>query len=138
MNVLTDGVYDLLHANHVAFLEEARSQGDRLVVAVVSDRIAETFKRRPVIHEDERLAVVAALSCVDEAFILDEPMDGRTMTALLERYRIGAVVYAGDATPEFYVPAEERGIMRRLPYRRGISSSAIIESIVSRRRDGDL
>lgn len=137
-NVLTDGVFDLFHANHAAFLEEARSFGDRLIVAVVADRVVADYKRWPVIGERERLDVVRRLRCVDEAFILDEPLVGATMSRLIEAYDISAVVYAGNATPEFYGPAEAAGIMHRIPYRGGINTSGIIERIVSRRRDGDL
>lgn len=137
-NVFADGVFDLLHANHVAFLEEARGFGDRLIVAVLSDRVVRGYKRWPVLREDERLAVVCGLRCVDDAFILDEPLTGPTMERLMQALNISAVVYAGNATPDFYRPAEAAGIMHRLPYREGINSSEIIERIASRRSEGDL
>ena len=47
--VLTDGVFDLIHANHLSLLMEASTYGEKLIVAVVSDAQAESFKRRPVI-----------------------------------------------------------------------------------------
>ena len=137
-NVFTDGVFDLFHANHAAFLEEARGFGDRLVVAVLGDRCVAEYKRWPVIREQERLDVVRRLRCVDEAFILDESLIGATMSRIIEAHDISAVVYAGNATPDFYRPAEAAGIMHRLPYREGINTTGIIESIVNRRRDGDL
>ena len=130
--VFTDGVFDLLHANHVAFLEEAKSFGDWLVVGVVSDSRTEEYKRRPILSQDERLRVVKALSCVDEAFIIHEPLISETMDRIIADYGVAAVVYAGDSTPEFYVSAERSGIMHRLPYRGGVSSSEIIRRIVSR------
>lgn len=136
--MLTDGVFDLLHANHVAFLEEARRFGDRLVVAVLSDRRVAEYKRWPVLREGERLEAVRALRCVDEAFILDAPLNGPTMERLIETHGIAAVVYAGNTTPDFYGPAEAAGIMHRLPYRDGVNSSEIIERIVARRAKGDL
>ncbi len=136
--VFTDGVFDLFHANHAAFLHEARSFGDALVVGVVSDARAAEYKRTPVLNQYERLCVVEALGCVAEAFILDDRLIGSTMRRIIDDYNVSTVVYAGDTTPEFYVPAEEAGIMRRLPYRSGVSSSEIIERIKTRYRVDEL
>jgi cytidyltransferase-like protein len=130
--VFTDGVFDMLHANHVGFLEYARSLGSKLVVGVVSDFQAQRFKRLPIIHESDRLKVVSALRCVDHAFIIHDPLDAVTMEKIIRVHSIGAVVYAGDATPEFYVPAEAAGIMHRPAYRAGINTSDIIARILSR------
>ena len=135
--VFTDGVFDMLHANHVALLEEARGFGGRLVVGVVSDQNVLEYKRRPVMNENERLRVVSALGCVDEAFVIRTPLIASTMEEIIARHGIGAVVYAGDATPDFYRPAEALGIMHRLPYRAGINSSEIIGRILARHRDGE-
>ena len=135
--VFTDGVFDMLHANHVAFLNQARSLGDRLVVGVVSDARTEEYKRIPIMTETERLRVVQALGCVDDAFIIHDPLVAETMEAIIARYGIGAVVYAGDSTPDFYGPAERSGIMHRLPYRGGVCSSEIIGRIVTRYRAGE-
>jgi cytidyltransferase-like protein len=130
--VFTDGVFDLLHANHVAFLEEARTFGDWLVVGVVSDLRAEDYKRRPILSQEERLRVVQTLSCVDEAFIIHDALTSETMERIIAEYDVTAVVYAGDSTPEFYIAAERSGIMHRLSYRAGVNSSEIIRRIISR------
>ena len=103
----------MLHANHVALLEKARGFGGRLVVGVVSDQNVLEYKRRPVMNENERLRVVTALGCVDEAFVIRAPLIASTMEEIIARHGIGAVVYAGDATPDFYRPAEALGIMHR-------------------------
>jgi hypothetical protein len=52
------------------------------------------------------------------------------MEMIIREYLVGAVVYAGDATPEFYVPAEQAGIMHRPQYRAGINTSDIIARIL--------
>lgn len=130
--VFTDGVFDMLHANHVAFLEEARTFGDKLIVGVVSDARTQEYKRSPVISEDDRLRVVKALRCVDDAFIIHDPMIGETMERIIRENAVDAVVYAGDTTPEFYVPADKAGIMHRLEYRSGISTSDIITRVVQK------
>jgi rfaE bifunctional protein nucleotidyltransferase chain/domain len=65
--VLTNGVFDLLHVGHTRCLEDARSRGDYLVVAVNTDKSAEKLKGKghPVVEEEERMEVLAALSFVD-------------------------------------------------------------------------
>ena len=129
--IFTDGVFDMLHANHVKVLEGAKKLGEYLVIAVATDKLAETYKRRPIICEEERLFMVQSLACVDEAYLMSGPLDASGMELILERYRPRAVVYGGDATPEFYQPAERAGIMIRPAYRPGINSSAIIDTILS-------
>ncbi|MGE3993779.1 adenylyltransferase/cytidyltransferase family protein, partial [Pseudorhodoplanes sp.] len=112
---------------------EARSFGDWLVVGVVSDLRAEEYKRLPVLNQEERLSVVEALSCVDEAFIIHQALISETMERIIADYHVDAVVYAGDSTPDFYKPAERSGIMHRLPYRAGVNSTDIIRRIISRK-----
>src|SRR4030095_3232330 len=72
--VLTNGVFDLLHPGHVRYLQDARREGDALVVGVNSDRSVKAIKGpgRPVNTELERAEVVAALSCVDAVVVFDE------------------------------------------------------------------
>ncbi|MHA1189472.1 MAG: adenylyltransferase/cytidyltransferase family protein [Alphaproteobacteria bacterium] len=101
--VFTDGVFDLLHANHLAFLKEARAVGDRLIVGVISDRRVREYKRQPIIAQDERLQIVQCLTCVDHAFLLDDALVPQTMENLIAEHAITTVVYAGDNTPDFYV-----------------------------------
>jgi D-glycero-beta-D-manno-heptose 1-phosphate adenylyltransferase len=83
--VLTNGVFDLLHVGHTRCLEDARSRGDLLVVAINSDASAEALKGKghPVVPADERLEVLAGLSFVDYVTTFDEP----TADALLEQLR---------------------------------------------------
>ena len=136
--VFSDGVFDLLHANHVALLEKARTYGDVLIVGVISDERTVEFKRWPVIREDERLRIVEALSCVDHAFIIHEQLNAETMSRIIAKYGVTAVVYSGNSTPEFYGPAEDAGIMHRLPYHDGINSTEIIGRILSRHKTNEL
>ena len=130
--VYTDGVFDLFHTNHLAILREAKALGDYLIVGVASDYMTESYKRRPIIADTERLAIVTAIDCVDEAFLLDGLPTAEKLEEILSTYDVDLVVYAGDATPDYYVPAEKRGIMRRLPYHDGTSTSEIIDRIRSR------
>jgi rfaE bifunctional protein nucleotidyltransferase chain/domain len=94
--VLTNGVFDLLHVGHTRCLEDARSRGDLLVVAINSDRSAEELKGKghPIVPEDERLEVLAALSFVDYVTTFDEP----TADALLDQLRPSLYAKGADYT----------------------------------------
>ena len=72
--VMATGVFDLLHAQHVKLLQEARSFGASLVVGVNSDESVKRLKgpSRPIIGQDDRLRMVAALRCVDQAVLFRE------------------------------------------------------------------
>lgn len=68
--VVTFGTFDVLHLGHLRMLERAAEYGDRLVVGVSSDALTIKKKSRPPVFPlEERLALVAALRCVDEAFV---------------------------------------------------------------------
>src|SRR5438874_1478107 len=70
----TCGAFDLLHAGHVDYLEKARQICDRLIVAVNSDSSIRRYKSplRPIIAEQHRARLIAALACVDAVVIMDE------------------------------------------------------------------
>ena len=77
-----NGGFDLLHVGHVRYLEGAKREGDRLVVAINSDASVRGLKgpTRPVLNQADRAELVAALRAVDYVVIFDEP----TVTPLLE------------------------------------------------------
>lgn len=83
--VFTNGCYDLLHPGHITLLERAHAMGDALVVGVNSDRSVRELKgpSRPLVPEDERAEVLAALACVDFVGIFDEPTPRELVAALL-------------------------------------------------------
>lgn len=72
--VFANGIFDLLHAGHVRYLQAARAEGDVLVVGVNSDSSAKQLKGegRPILTERARAALVAALASVDYVAIFDE------------------------------------------------------------------
>lgn len=68
--VITFGTFDLLHVGHLRLLERAASMGDRLVVGVSTDALSMTKKGRlPAYSENQRIALVGALRCVDATFL---------------------------------------------------------------------
>jgi D-beta-D-heptose 7-phosphate kinase/D-beta-D-heptose 1-phosphate adenosyltransferase len=103
--VLTNGVFDLLHLGHVNVLDQARKEGDRLVVAINSDRSARRLKGegRPIMGEVERAQILAALSAVDAVAVFDE----ETPLRLIEAIRPDVLVKGGDYTEETVVGALE-------------------------------
>jgi rfaE bifunctional protein nucleotidyltransferase chain/domain len=110
--VLANGCFDLLHAGHVRYLEGARQEGDVLVVAVNSDSSARPLKGpgRPILPQDARAELVAALRAVDYVTIFDEP----NVETLLETLRPEVHAKGTDYTPET-VP--ERAAAARLGVR---------------------
>jgi rfaE bifunctional protein nucleotidyltransferase chain/domain len=72
--VFTNGCFDILHIGHARYLYRAREMGDFLIVAVNSDRSVKSIKgpERPIINENERAEMLAALGCVDLTLIFDE------------------------------------------------------------------
>ncbi len=72
VRVMATGVFDLLHPGHIHFLTEAKKLGDELVVVVARDTTAERFKHRPIVREDQRVEMVAALKPVDRAVLGNE------------------------------------------------------------------
>src|SRR6266849_2070675 len=93
--VLTNGVFDLLHAGHVSMLEAARGEGAALVVGVGSDR--------PIVPERERARLLAALASVDCVVLFDE----ETPLALIERLRPDVLVKGADYTRASIVGADQ-------------------------------
>lgn len=133
--VFTNGVYDLLHRGHVEYLEEARQLGDRLVVGVNSDASVRRLKgpARPIIPQDERAELVAALACVDLVVIFDSD----TPLALIEAVVPDVLVKGSDWAEAAIVGAEfvkaRGGRVERIALREGLSTSTIVKRILEGR-----
>ena len=132
--VFTNGCFDVLHRGHVGYLTQARELGDVLVVAVNSDESVRRLKgpQRPVNHVEDRVAVLAALACVDHVVVFEED----SPAALIEAIRPDVYVKGGDYQPELVpeAPLVHRlnGEVRTLGYVPDRSTSAIIDRIRSR------
>ena len=128
--VYVDMVADLFHFGHVAFLEQARAYGEALVVGVHSDATVESYKRRPVMTMDERVAAVRGCRFVDEV-VPNAPLV--ITREWLELHRIDLVVHGDDFDPaqadRLYGVPMAMGIFHTVPYTPGISSTEIIRRI---------
>lgn len=126
--IMTNGCFDVLHAGHVAYLEEAKSLGDRLIVAVNDDDSVRKLKgeSRPINALEDRLLVLAGLASVDWVV----PFSQDTPAALVAELLPDVLVKGGDYEPEQIAGAKEvlrnGGEVRVLAFRDGHSSSRII------------
>jgi D-beta-D-heptose 7-phosphate kinase/D-beta-D-heptose 1-phosphate adenosyltransferase len=129
--VMTNGCFDFLHAGHVAYLEEAKSLGDRLIVAVNDDESVRRLKGdgRPVNTLQDRMAVLAGLAAVDWVV----PFSEDTPARLIQKILPDVLVKGGDYRPEDIAGAKDilknGGEVRVLAFREGHSSSNIIDKL---------
>jgi len=129
--VFTNGCFDLLHAGHVTYLEQARKQGDRLIVGLNTDRSVSALKgpSRPVIHENDRARVLAALEAVDAVLLFDED----TPIELIRALRPDVLVKGSDYTEEQVVGAADvkswGGRVALIDFLPGRSSTTILNRI---------
>lgn len=102
--VFTNGCFDILHAGHVGYLEEARKQGDRLIVALNSDASVRRLKGqgRPINPVDRRMAVISGLESVDWVVSFDDDTPER----LLKRLKPDVLVKGGDYSESQVVGGE--------------------------------
>jgi len=100
--VLANGCFDILHVGHVRYLEGARNLGDTLVVAINSDRSVKALKgeSRPILNENERVALVSALRCVDHVVVFDEDDVTRVLNVLRPSVHAKGTDYSEATVPE--------------------------------------
>jgi len=129
--VFTNGCFDLLHPGHIHILEQARRQGDVLVVGLNSDGSVRWLKGsgRPVIPAEERAEILASLECVDAVVIFEEATPQRVIAALLP----DVLVKGGDWPADQIVGRKEvelaGGKVVRVEVMPGYSTSQILKRI---------
>jgi len=129
--VMTNGCFDILHAGHVAYLEEAKSLGDRLIVAVNDDDSVRRLKgeSRPINALEDRMLVLAGLAAVDWVVSFADDTPAELIAAVLP----DVLVKGGDYRPDEIAGGKEvlqnGGEVRVLNFRDGHSTSRIIEKL---------
>lgn len=131
----TCGVFDLLHIGHLNLLERCKEMCNTLIVGVCNDDYVKNVKHKnPVYSENERLRLINALKCVDNAVLVDIETTNEKMIAL-DKFKFD-VLFSGDdwKGTERYNKTEkefaEFGVsIEYLPYTQGISTTIIKEKM---------
>jgi D-beta-D-heptose 7-phosphate kinase/D-beta-D-heptose 1-phosphate adenosyltransferase len=135
--VFTNGCFDLLHVGHLALLEQAKREGDCLVVALNTDRSVRALKgaSRPIISENARARIVAALPYVDAVVLFDE----ETPLNLIRAVQPNVLVKGGDYEEEGVVGANDMkswgGKVALIPLLEGSSTTAILKRAMDSLRE---
>ena len=127
IRVYADMVADLFHYGHMRFLKKARALNDYLLVGIHADDVLVSYKGRPILTMEERVASVAGCRYVDEVLPNAPLIVDR---AWIEKYNIDLVVHGDDFSREqqeyYYKVPIEMGIFRTVDYTQGISTTEII------------
>lgn len=134
--VFTNGCFDLLHVGHIRYLEKAGSYGDVLVVAVNGDRSIRQIKgdKRPLLPENERAELLAALSIIDYVLIFDELDPHNILSKIVPHILVKGGDWSPDAVIGRDIVENAGGRVIIVPEIPGRSTSAIIRSILDRYR----
>jgi rfaE bifunctional protein nucleotidyltransferase chain/domain len=134
--VFTNGVFDLVHAGHVAYLAWAREQGDALVLGLNADVSVRALKgpERPLVPFADRAAVVAALRSVDAVVGFSERTPEVVLDAVRPDVHVKSAQYRIEDLPERIVVLQHGGEIRLAPHLAGKSTTDIVAEI--RRRYG--
>lgn len=129
--VSTSGCFDILHAGHVTYLEEAKRKGDILIILLNSDTSVKQLKgeERPIVPQEERATVIAGLEAVDYVCIFYEKTPCNVIRKIQPDIVIKGGDYKGKYIPEMDVTAEYGGHVEYVVMVDGCSSTNIIEKV---------
>ena len=132
--VFTNGCFDLMHIGHTRYLEAARTLGDLLVVGVNTDasvKLLNKGRARPIVPEEQRAEVLAALASVDVVVLFSEPDPGK----LIAEVQPDVLVKGGDWATDQIVGREiveaRGGTVQTIPLVPGVSTTSLITKIRS-------
>jgi rfaE bifunctional protein nucleotidyltransferase chain/domain len=131
--VFTNGCFDIVHIGHVDYLERAHNLGDKLILGLNTDHSIRRIKgeKRPIVEENARARVIAALAFVDVVVLFDED----TPLRLIQTIKPDILVKGDDYTLKNIIGAdfviENGGKVETIPLVKGFSTSNIIEKIKS-------
>jgi len=129
--VFTNGCFDLLHRGHVHLLRTAKGYGDLLIVGINTDKSVKAIKgpNRPILPQQDRTELIAAMEMVNYVVVFDEPDPYRLISSI----RPDVLAKGGDWSKEKIIGAdfvqEDGGRVVVIPYIKGFSSTEIIERI---------
>ena len=129
--VFTNGCFDILHRGHIAYLNRAKGLGDVLVIGINTDKSVARLKGpgRPIIPLDDRIEILAALSCVDHIVPFDQDTPVDLIRAIKPHVFVKGGDYTKDTLPESRVVEDLGGVVHILPLVRDRSTTSIIERV---------
>lgn len=133
--VFTNGCFDILHLGHVEYLNEAKAQGDVLIVAINSDASVRELKGpdRPINNEHDRMQMLLNLKAVDCVQIFTE----QTPLEIIKLIKPNVLVKGGDWKPEQIVGSDfvlkNGGVVKSLLFKKGYSTSNLIQAVQGRK-----
>ncbi len=134
--VFTNGCFDILHAGHVQYLQQAAQLGNHLIIGVNTDDSVRRLKgqTRPFNHETDRARLLASLRDVDAVALFGED----TPTELIKKIRPDILVKGGDYKKEEVAGREYARTVEILPFKEGYSTTGLVEKIVTLVKEGKL
>lgn len=134
--VSTNGCFDILHPGHIKFLENAKAQGDILIVALNSDKSVKTIKGedRPIINQELRAYALSALNFTDYITIFDETTPEQVLKIIKPDIHVKGAEYKESGIPEQKVVESLGGKVVYLPLVEGFSSTRLINEITRNQR----
>ena len=138
--IFTNGVFDILHAGHIEYLEAARALGHRLVVGLNSDASVKRLKgeTRPINHEVSRAYLLASLTCVDLVTVFDEDTPQELIDVLMPDVLVKGGDYKADEVVGGQTVKEHGGKVVILPFKEGYSTTLIEQKIIELQKKGGM
>ncbi|MCP4049382.1 MAG: D-glycero-beta-D-manno-heptose 1-phosphate adenylyltransferase [bacterium] len=131
--VFTNGCFDLIHAGHVQYLQQAKSLGNFLIIGINSDESVKKLKgpKRPLVSQQERIIVLSAFEFVDMIVVFDQYTPETLIEAIKPDIHVKGGDYKKEDLPEYDIVSSYGGLVEILPFRKGCSTSGLVEKIVS-------
>jgi D-glycero-beta-D-manno-heptose 1-phosphate adenylyltransferase len=129
--VFTNGVFDILHPGHVRYLQRAHALGDLLIVGLNADESVRRNKgaARPIVPEEERAEMLAALACVDAVVIFGEDIPDEIIRLVQPDILVKGADWAADQIVGRDTVEARGGKVIRMPVEEGFSTTALVERI---------
>ncbi len=131
--VMANGVFDLLHVGHIRYLQEAKTYGDILIVALNSDASTKYNKgdNRPITQEQERAEILSAISVIDFIIIFSEKDVKKVLLELKPDYQAKGKDYTVDSVPEREIVESYGGKVIITGDEKNHSSSELIKKLLT-------
>jgi D-beta-D-heptose 7-phosphate kinase/D-beta-D-heptose 1-phosphate adenosyltransferase len=132
--VFTNGCFDLLHIGHVKYLQQAKTYGDILIVAINSDESIKAIKgnTRPLMPQEDRAQILAALTCIDYIIIFDETDPVRLISELIPDVLIKGGDYQLNEIKGREIVISSGGKVLTIPEIEGKSTTKLIQNIIEK------